>query len=205
MFAERIKHSFTSNEPIFTAELQRLFPDVQHANFYRMLQQSVDYGVLAKIDRGVYCLPAANGRCGIKAEDVARKRFLGWGDKRYGIFCGRKLIGDFGASGQASGAIDIVTNNDTSRGRLVTICGTKYIVKKSRCEITPRNAYAYMLVQLFDDMQDGETPDEQMLGRIQNFIRRYGVSREQVLDICGHFTARPKRKLETCGILGRIA
>ncbi|MCD8285624.1 MAG: hypothetical protein LUD50_00130 [Clostridia bacterium] len=203
MLTDRLESKFMANEPIFTYEIENLYPDVPRSSLFRQIKEAVEYGALRQFVRGVYYLPSACG--GIRTEDVIRKRYIGWGGKVYGTYSGVQVINHFCQENITGVPVEIVTNNETSRGRIVSILGREYIIKKSRCEITADNANAYMLVQLFDQLNDGEMLSVPAKKVIMKFISRCNISRAQVIEISSHFTARPIRNLEMSGIMQQIA
>ncbi|MCD8306994.1 MAG: hypothetical protein LUD51_02000 [Clostridia bacterium] len=202
---ERLVKSFKPNEPIFTSELESVYTEFSHASLFRQIDDTVKIGLLKKYVRGVYYLPAASGRCGITTEDVIRKKYLGWDGRIYGTYAGPQITNYFRLTRNSRAMREIVSNNETSRGRKVSINGTACLVKKSKCEITADNVAAYMLVQLFDELSDDASIPVATKGSIMKFIRQNNVSKEQVMEISEHFTARPVKNLQTAGILQQIA
>ncbi len=207
MFTERLDSSFKLNEPIFTNELEKLFPEYSHSRLFRRIDEAVECGSLARFDRSVYYIPAPAGSNvpAITTEDVVRKKYLGWGDERYGTYAGIKIMHDFCITRREDTPVEIVTNMETSRGRLVEINGTKYLIKKSRCEITADNVSAYTLVQLFDEMSEGDRPSRYAMSRITKFIQEKHISMDQVMDISKHFSTRPLKRLTSTGVIAEIA
>ncbi|MCD8294778.1 MAG: hypothetical protein LUE27_06020 [Clostridia bacterium] len=203
-FAGRIGEKFGKDEPIFTSEILALFPELSRSQVFKNIKSAMKYKLLGFYVRGVYYLPSVPGVCSITPQDVIAKRYLGWGGERYGIISGNRMQSDFGMDEGSGPATEIVSNNETTRGRLISINGCKYIIKKSRCEITSENVYAYTLVQFFDELDLGKAPTEKAASNIEKFIRMHNISRDQVDEISGHFTARPMRNLKTTGIIRKI-
>ncbi len=204
MLTDKLEQNFEPNEPIFKSEIRMLYPEIPYASLCRHIREEEDYGSLRRYLRGVYYLVPQSGDCGINADDVIHKKFIGWGDRTYGTFTGCSLRKDFGL-GDYDGMDEIVSNNETTRGRLVIVQDKSCFVKKSRCEITAENVYAYMVVELCNGLSDEDMRNEAFEVKVLQFIREHNVSRDQIIEVSKHFTTRPVRILKACGILQQIA
>ena len=97
MLIERIKETYKSNEPIFTEELLRLFPDYSRVQIFRMINVAEKQGELIRYAKGIYYIPQKTrfGNSTITADDVIKKRYLKNDSNVYGVYSGIKLLNAF--------------------------------------------------------------------------------------------------------------
>lgn len=207
MFVQRIKERFDTNEPIFTEEILMLFPEYSRAQIFRYIDKAKQEREIVQYDKGVYYLPKRTriGLSALTADDVARKKYIGWRGDIYGIIGGIELLNIFSVTTQVPAVIEIVTNKEATRGREVMIKNRKFVIKKSRTEINNRNAAAYTVLQLFDDFGKETELDENASERLSEFIRQQGVTKEQLLNLSVKFPARTMRKLIRSKVFNEIA
>lgn len=207
MFMERIKEKFDTNEPIFTEEIMALFPEYSRAQIFRFINKAKQEREIVWYDKGVYYLPKRTkiGLSVLTADDVARKKYIGWRGDIYGIIGGIELLNIFSVTAQVPSVIEIVTNKEATRVREVMIKNRRFVIKKSRTEINNRNAAAYTVLQLFDDFGKETELDDNASKRLAEFISRQGITKEQLLNLSVKFPARTMRKLIRSKVFNEIA
>ena len=57
MFAERVKSSFAVNEPIYTEEIIRLFPDYSRPQIFRFIKEAEEKKEIVNFAKGIYYIP----------------------------------------------------------------------------------------------------------------------------------------------------
>lgn len=77
-------------------------------------------------------------------------------------------------------------------------------MRKSRFEINKYNASAYMIMELFNDL-NGEKIDEFAKKRLIDFIRERGITKEQLMDVAMKFPAKALKNLMGSKILNVVA
>ena len=207
MFANRIKDKFGVNEPIFTEDILKLFPEYSRAYVFRLIKETEKSGVLVKFAKGIYYLPRKTfyGNSVITADSVIERKYLSWNNDVYGIYGGLKLLNMFSVTTQIPNVIEIVTNNETTRCRQIDIDGRKFILRKSRLQINKNNADTYMILQLFSDLESNVNLDEFAKQRLIEYIQEKRISQEQLLSLAINFPARTMKKLIGSGILNEVA
>ena len=189
MFMQRLKEQFNVNEPIFTEEIMQLFPEYSRMQVFRFINKAEEDKEIIRYTKGVYFIPKMTefGMSTITAGDIARKKYIGWKEDVYGIISGIKLLNDFAVTTQLPAIVEIVTNNETSRGREITIKNRRFILKKSRVEINKENAAAYTVLQLFDEFGKETKLDEYASGLVSKYVRQQGVTKAQLLNLAANF------------------
>lgn len=57
MFAQRLKEQFNINEPIFTEEIMRLFPEYSRMQVFRFINKAEENKEIVQFTKGVYYIP----------------------------------------------------------------------------------------------------------------------------------------------------
>ncbi len=196
MLSKVLKNNFEYGTPIFTEEILKLFPQYTKSYVFRLMKAAEANGELAKLDTGVYYLPQLTpfGPAVITASAVARKKYITDEKQVYGIYSGLTLQNSLSLTTQITNTPEIVTNNETTRCRKITIDGMPFILRKSRVEITADNADAYRVLQLFTE-DNGITIEEAGLNAISDLIKEKEIRREQLLNMAKSFPARTLQNL----------
>ena len=207
MFAQRLKEQFNINEPIFTEEIMRLFPEYSRMQVFRFINKAEENKEIVQFTKGVYYIPKMTkiGLSTITSDDVARKRYIGWKEDIYGVVSGIKLLNTFSVTTQMPAVIEIVTNNETTRKREITIRNRRFILKKSRVEINKDNAAAYTVLQLFDELNDESELNQYASKRIAEYVGLSGVTKTQLLNLAVNVPGRTIQKLIRSDVFNEIA
>ena len=197
MFVERIEKSFALGEPIFASDILSLFPEFTKAYVYRLLKASAASGELIHFSHGVYCLPKKTffGYSTTSSGEVAKSKYLSDGGRTYGIYSGLSLLNRFAISSQVPNVLEIVTNNESSRKRVVDIGGMKYVLRRSRFEITEDNFCYYVILQLFLEMGSNPVLSDFSRGCIKAYLNENDMDKEQLIRYGMAFPARVLKNL----------
>jgi len=207
MFIERIRENFKCDEPIFADEIVRLFSEFTEAYIYRLIKKAEKCGDIIKFSNGVYYIPQKTffGMSTITADDVIRKKYIGSGGDIYGIYGGIKLLNSFSATTQVANTIEIVTNNETTRKRIIELDGRKFVLRKSRCPITSNNADAYAVIQFFSELDKDEELSELSKRKVLEYINGCSISAESLKNMAKIFPAKAAKNLLMSEVLDEIA
>lgn len=207
MFIERVQEKFSANEPIFTEELISLFPEYSRVQVFRFINGAKKENALVQYDKGIYFMPRVTkiGFSMITADAVAKKKYLSCREKVYGVIGGIGLQNSFSITAQVPATIEIVTNNEATRGREIFIKNRRFLIKKSRVEINADNVAAYTVLQLFDDFGTETRLDDNAQRRVLEYLKARRVTKNELLQIAIYFPSRTLKKLIGSGILNEIA
>lgn len=203
MFSETLQQEFGVNTPIFSEEIITLFSTFSRAYVFRMISQAVSEGSLNCFTRGVYYLPKKTffGVSSICAEMVAEKKYLRSNSSVYGVYAGLSLLNQFGLTTQVPNTIEIVTNNEATRKRKISIEGRTFIIRKSRCEITKENYPVYVLLQLFTEMDKADNIDNFSQRLISDYITQNKIRRNELISMAMYFPALTLKKILKSGVM----
>ncbi len=202
MFTERVKSSFATNEPIYTEEIIGLFPDYSRPQIFRFIREAEEKKEIVNFAKGIYYIPRNTfiGLSTITADTVIARRYLKWNGEVFGVYGGLKLQNMFSVTTQVPNIYEIVSNNESAKRREVKMDGRTFILRKSRFEINKDNANAYMIMELFNNL-NGEKIDEFARRRLINFMREKGITKEQLMDVAMKFPAKALKNLIGSNIL----
>ena len=205
MFIERVRSTFKANEPIYTEEIIGLFPDYSRPQTFRFIKEAEEKKEIVNFAKGIYYIPSDTfiGLSTITADSVIARRYLKWKDEVFGVYSGLKLQNMFSVTTQVPNVYEIVSNNESSKRREVKMDGRIFILRKSRFEINKENANAYMIMELFNNL-NGETIDEYAKRRLIKFMHDKDVSIEQLMDVAMRFPAKALKNLIGSKILNEL-
>ena len=197
MFIERIRKYFDYGEPIFIIDIVRLFPEFSRAYIFRLLKKAEEKGEINKFSRGVYCLPKKTmfGQSTTTSNKVADKKYIGDGKSIYGVYSGLTLLNQFAITSQVPNILEIVTNNEATRKRYVEIDGMKFIIRKSRFEITKDNYNYYSILQLFLELGINPRLDDFAKQRIRHFISEKNIKQNELMRLALKFPGQALKNL----------
>ncbi len=203
MFIEDIKKTYGENTPIFADEIVTLFSNYTRAYVFRLIKKAEDAGELVAFSRGVYFIPKKTffGQSTICSEMVAEKKYMKNNQSVYGIYAGLNLLNRFGVTTQVPNTMEIVTNNETTRKRNVTINGRGFILRRARCEINKENYPTYTVLQLFSDMSNEDELDDFSKTQINDYMSNNKIKAEDLFDMSRSFPAATLKKMVRSGVL----
>ena len=190
-----MKYEF--DEPISLNDILFLFPNYTRAYVFRLIKKYENEGKIVKFSRGVYYLPRKTvlGRSMITSLMVAENKYVHNGKEVYGLFSGLSLLNSFTISTQIPNTIEIVTNKEATRKRMVTIDGMNFILRKSRFEITKDNYNYYQLLQLFLELGNNQTLDSFSKQKITEYIKDNKIKTKQLIQYAMFFPAQTLKNL----------
>ncbi|HQC54956.1 MAG TPA: DUF6088 family protein [Clostridia bacterium] len=152
-WTENLKAMYGENEPILFKEIYEELGDYTRESAYRLIRDALKNKKLARYDSGVYYIPTFSdifGMSVLSSEDVFRKKYITDGKNYYGFYTGNTILNIFGLSTQVPSTVEIITNNESTRGRTVDVISGRAYVKKSRTNISNDNYRQLMLLETFN-------------------------------------------------------
>ena len=206
MFISRLKSNFKPGSPIYTEDIISLFPEFTKAYIFRLIKQAEENGEIIKFSRGVYYIPKKSffGNTTLTSSIVANNKYVTDGSSVYGIYSGLSLLNQFAVTTQVPNIVEIITNNEATRKRIVNIDGVKFIIRKSRFEITKENYNYYIIIQLFLDLGINPQLDDFAKRRIAEFVKKNNINQSELIKLAMKFPAQALKNLIGSGILKGI-
>jgi len=156
--AERLEKRFGINEPIFMKDIMKTWSEYSQSSVYKLVGALCDEGTLKKKVPGVYYFPKEavlwEGSLSLDTMKIVERKYLRYRGKVFGYYSGQTLMNMVGLSNQVPNTEEIVTMNESTRRRTVTINGFKYILRRSKIDINEKNAPAMQLLEIFNQYDE---------------------------------------------------
>ena len=197
MFTERIKQTYKPGTPIFTEDALSLFPEYTRAYVFRLLKKAENEGELVRFSRGVYCIPKKTffGYSTTSSGVIANSKYISDGKNVSGLYSGLSLLNQFAISTQVPNVVEIVTNNETTRKRVVTIDGMKFVIRKSRFNINKDNYSYYTILQLFSELGNNPSLNDFSKQIIKEYISKNNIDQNELIRYSMKFPAQVVKNL----------
>ena len=197
MFIKRIEKAFKPGKPIYTEDLLLLYPEFTKAYVFRLLKKAEKNGELVRFSRGVYCIPKKTffGYSTLSSGMVANDRYIRNNETVCGLYSGLTLLNQFAISTQVPNVVEIVTNNETTRKRTVVIDGMKFIIRKSRFEITNDNYFYYTVLQLFLELGINPSLNDFSKKKIKEYLVSNNIDQNRLIKYAMFFPAQVAKNL----------
>lgn len=197
MLMDVLTANFEKTTPIFSNEILGVFKNYSKQYVFRMLKKVISDGELKCYARGVYYIPENTffGTSIISPDQIAKKKYIRNDNYIFGIYSGLSLLNSFGITTQMPNQIEIVTNNETSRKRIIKIANRTYIIRKSRITITNENMAAYTIMQLFNDIEDIDVINKSSLQKITYFINKNNITFKQLALLVEYFPSKTLKRI----------
>ena len=148
MLIERLKEKFNYDEPIFINEIYNIMNDYSKSKVFELINEALKLNVLKRYDQGIYYLVSQTivGDSILSLDDVIEKKYIYNNNERFGIFGLKVMEVNFSLSTQIPALIEVITNKESRKSRLINIRGRDILLKKSRIHITNDNYKAYTIL-----------------------------------------------------------
>ncbi|HBD06095.1 MAG TPA: hypothetical protein DCY93_01630 [Firmicutes bacterium] len=207
IFIERLLNLYGKNEPIFTDEILKVFSDYSRPRVFQFIKKAEQEEELIQFDKGVYYIPTETryGKSVISVEQVVHKKYIENKGEIFGIYGGLTMQLNFLLSYQVPNTIEVITNNESTWVREITLRGRRIILRKSRCTINKDNASAYTILELFNTM-DVKTykKDASVRREIISFAKKQRVRITEIIALANVFPSRATKNLVECGFINEI-
>lgn len=120
---EVITNTFSSDEPILIEDIEKLFPNRSRPWIDKAIKTLVDEKKIKRYSTGIYYIPRKTlfGDSILSTSKVIEKKYLSSNNEVYGYVTGITLLNSLGLTTQVPNSISIVTNNESSWGRKITV------------------------------------------------------------------------------------
>lgn len=195
--------TFGYNEPIFINELT--IPDMSVNALRQAVKRLATSGFLKRYDTGIYYIPNPSKLIGTSYLDpftVIIRKYVKNNTDTYGYLTGASFANQLGLTTQMPAVLEITTNKESTKGRLVTIGGQTIRVKRSPIPITNDNA---LILQFLDTLSIAEKYSEleesEMIKRLKAYLRQCQITQKQLSDVSTALTGSTAKKLIEWGMI----
>lgn len=207
MLKEYLEKTYGRNEPIFINEIH--LEGVNDNSLRQSFTRMVKAGELAHFDTGVYYLPNSSRllkKSYLDPMKVIMRKYIKNSDETYGYFSGAAFANQLGLTSQMPAVLEIVSNRETTKGRILTVGTQKLRLKCSTIPITDENAGLLQFLNAISQAEKySELTDEETGRVLRNYARQQNYSRKLLSLALPALTGNTAKKLIEWGIIYEFA
>ncbi|MCP1108833.1 hypothetical protein M2145_000685 [Lachnospiraceae bacterium PF1-21] len=203
MLKEYLEKTYGYNEPIFLTDLTA---KTANANALRQsVKRMVKSGTLLRFDTGIYYLPKASrllNKSYLDPLKVIVRKYIQNNTETFGYFTGATFANQLGVTTQMPAILEIATNKEATKGRLITIGNQKVRLKRPALEITSENAPLLQFLEAFSQIDKyAELSGNEVQTILRHYIKKQKFSRSQLLCVVPALTGTTAKKLIEGGLI----
>ena len=203
MFDQKIREKFMPLDPILINDILFMFPNFTKAYVFRLINNALKTDRLNRYSRGVYCIPKETefGIATLTPDLVATRRYVNDDNNIYGFYSGLSLLNRFVVVTQMPSTLEIISNKEKSRKRLVKIDFGNFILRKPRFEINKDNCNYYEILQLFYEVSKGFKINNMTKQLLSDYVKEHNLKQEKLLKYATSFPRVVMKQLIESGVL----
>ena len=207
MLKTYLMENYGYNEPIFLNDLS--IEGLSENAVRQSVKRLVASGFLERYDNGIYYIPKHGGLLGKSYLDpsmVIIRKYVENQSNKYGYITGLSFANQLGLTTQMPAVIEIVTNRESTNGRMLMVGNQKVRVKKSSISVSEDNAE---LLQLLDAIGRAERYTEltieETIDILITYIRKKRFTKRQLSDVSSALTGATAKKMIEWGMIYEFA
>lgn len=193
-FYSYLSDTFGVNEPIFSADIK--FEDYSKPWIAKQLSLLCESGRLVRFERGIYYIPVNTpfGKSVLNPNKVIERKYIMDKGVANGFYSGMTALNKLGLTTQMPNAVEICTNNETSKLRNIKVSNQNVVLRRSRVKITNDNLNVLNILDLMNNVPSGFF-DNDRRAVIKQFINSNGITRNSLLEYAPDFPDKAFRNL----------
>ena len=207
MLKDYLMENFGYNEPIFLNGLS--VAGLSENAVRQSVKRLVAGGFLERYDSGVYYIPK-KGRLLDKSyldpSLVIIRKYVQNKFETYGYVTGISFANQLGLTTQIPAVIEVVTNRESTNGRIITVGNLKVRVKKPAVTVSDSNAE---LLQLLDSIGQAEKytelPMKETIDILISYVKQKRFTKEQLSEVSSILTGATAKKMIEWGMIYEFA
>lgn len=207
MLKTYLMENYGYNEPIFLNDLS--IEGLSENAVRQSVKRLVASGFLERYDNGIYYIPKSGGlleKSYLDPSMVIIRKYVENQSNKYGYITGLSFANQLGLTTQMPAVIEIVTNRESTNGRMLMIGNQKVRVKKSSISVSEDNAE---LLQLLDAIGQAERYTEltieETVDILITYIRKKKFTKGQLSDVSSVLTGATAKKMIEWGMIYEFA
>lgn len=196
---------FGYNKPISINEIRETLSNLSTPRVAQIVDSLLKNEEIVRYSRGVYFFPTTSifGRSTLDSFEVITKKYIASDENIYGFYSGLTFKNIINLTTQVPNVIEITTNKEKSRARIVTIGGQKVLLKKSRVYITNENYKTLQILEFINEIDENEVIFSKQL--INKYIADNALNIKEMTRLAMNFPSKTLRKLMILGLFDAIA
>lgn len=197
MLKEYLEKTYGYNEPIFINEIQ--LDSINDNSLRQSFQRMVKSGDLIRFDTGIYYLPKASRLLTKSYMDplkVITRKYIKNSSSTFGYFSGAFWSNQIGLTTQMPAVIEIVTNKEATKGRIVTIGNQTVRLKRPAISISQENSELLQFIDTVKQMDRyTELTPQDTINLLKKYIQKKGFTQSQLNAVIPAITGTTAKKL----------
>lgn len=207
MLKSYLMENFGYNEPIF---LNDLTVEGMSDNAVRQsVKRLVANGFLQRYDNGIYYIPKQGGLLGKSYLDpflVIMRKYVKSKSETYGYVTGISFANQLGLTTQMPAVIEVVTNRESTNGRMIIVGNMKVRIKKSTVTISDSNVELLQFLESIGQAEKyTELPIEDTIDIMISYVKLKRFTKEQLSEVSSILTGATAKKLIEWGMIYEFA
>lgn len=201
---DSLLQKFGTNEPIFSNEIA--FKNYSRPWILKQLAQLCDEGKLIRYEKGLYYIPTDTvfGKSLLNPRKVIERKYISNNGDIIGYYSGLTLQNQLRLTTQMSNVIEIYTNNEPTRARVVLVGKQKVQLRRARTTITAANADVLCFLELMNTL-DPAVLDEEKKSILISFIVDRKIKRADITAYAPYFPDNAMRTLIESEVIYSVA
>lgn len=207
MLKDYLMENFGYNEPIFLNDLS--VAGLSENAVRQSVKRLVAGSFLERYDSGVYYIPKKGGLLDKSYLDpslVIIRKYVQNKFETYGYVTGISFANQLGLTTQIPAVIEVVTNRESTNGRMITVGNLKVRVKKPAVTVSDSNAE---LLQLLDSIGQAEKytelPMKETIDILISYVKQKRFTKEQLSEVSSILTGATAKKMIEWGMIYEFA
>ncbi len=191
---EHLIETFGHNQPFAVSEIT--YKDYSQIWIYKAVAELCEKGKIVHLDRGVYYIPENNkfGVVPFNPMTVIEKRYLQEREKVIGYYAGKYLLYKLGISNLNPKTVEIYSNNETQRIKVIIVGNKRLLLHSARTDITKYNAGVLSFLELMNGI-DVEDLDEYKKKQLADYINEHHITKRKITEYIKYFPNKTCRNL----------
>ena len=195
------------NEPIFLNDLS--IEGLSENAVRQSVKRLVASGFLERYDNGIYYIPKRGGlleKSYLDPSMVIIRKYVENQLNKYGYITGLSFANQLGLTTQMPAVIEIVTNRESTNGRMLMVGNQKVRVKKSSISVSEDNAELLQLLDVIGQAEKyTELTIEETVDILITYIRKKKFTKGQLSDVSSALTGATAKKMIEWGVIYEFA
>ncbi|MCK9323336.1 MAG: DUF6088 family protein [Candidatus Methanomethylophilaceae archaeon] len=196
-----IYQEYGTNEPIFAKDLTIIgrSPSYIRQSLTRLTEQKK----IIRYSQGIYFIPKESvygEKFPLNLNKVIKKKYISEKKEVYGFYTGTYFKNSIGLTEELPSVIEIVTNRESTRGRLVDI-GDQQV--RIRCPVVPINRDNVKILQFLDFMNRMSKEEASSLNKdqaLKKYLKKSEFKGSDVLGYAGLYPAKTLTNMFACNV-----
>lgn len=190
-FYDYLLETFGKNEPIFSSEIQ--YTDYSKPWIAKELNRLCNENELVRYERGIYYIPTKTpfGNSILNPNKVIERKYL---TNSSGFYSGLTALNMLGLSTQMPNSVEICTNNETSKLRIVKVGSQSVELRRSRVEINSENIDTLSFLELMNTVATGFFNDDRRNIMLE-WLSSKNVTRKSISEYSRYYPDKTMRNL----------